>query len=67
MIDREKFSKLTLGEKRILGNLLYHPDWEDENDPDENLIKALENAWSGDPRDEHEGGADRFIEIVKKL
>lgn len=67
MINREKFAELSIEEKHILGNTVFYPEWEGDNDPDESLIHELTKVWSGVGFKEHKGGVDRFIEIVKKL
>ncbi len=74
MINREKFAGLSTEEKRILGELIFYPEWEVEDNPNEALIRALTRCWDGsrvfidNQGNTKEGGdPNTFIDIVKKL
>ncbi|KKN25641.1 hypothetical protein LCGC14_0882690 [marine sediment metagenome] len=64
MINRQKFAQLSFEDKCFLGELAFYSEWQDEDNPDEALIKELENHTWADPS---VSGADRFIQIVKSL
>lgn len=58
MIDRKKFNDLSDEEKRILGDSIGFPDYEDDNE----LYDQLNHIWGMYIDD-----SNIYVEIVKKL